>query len=641
MSKKLLGVGVALALVAAVLVGGASVASANANCDMITVLANAGLISSSNLAVAQAAAGCGAAAPASYMFTRELTVGSTGADVTALQTKLGVSPATGYFGPLTKAAVQAYQTANGIPATGYVGPLTLAKLNYVAPVVPVTPVTPVTPVNPGLDGTAGELSSIKETTTGVETLVAEDSSEKVLGIELEAGADSDIAVTSLKLEFTKGGSGVSTRLDRYVDSVDILQGSTVVGSADVDDFTKVTAGNYTKTISLSNTVVKADEKSKLYVKVNTVNSIDSEDTASNWVVEVISLRAKDAEGSVLSYGDADITGTVAATVTFEESTANDALKLQASSVNPVASNLQVDETSTSDDYMVFAFKLKADADSSDLDILSIPVVMTIDNASTTAFNSDELINDIYLKVGSDDYTDYDNTVVVAGASATTTTYTFNIDAGDLTIEAGDTVEVKVYVSLGAQEDNYDVGTTIKAAITGAIEVENVDGDSVPAPTNDVTGNTHTVQLEAVNFVLKTPTVVNSSESASIDPYVTITMPLQITSDEVLYILKSSTDTEDSIDHTVTGDAGTSYTTSFTTGTDVPTIVTDSGEEYYQIDGTNVIYIKFIATGDISGTVQNLNVALDSVTAATELGGSTVTYTLSPASSFDVDSTLRQ
>jgi len=603
MSKKILSAGIVLVLVAAVLVGvGAQTASADAQmCAIVTSLSAAGLIPADKLAQAQVAAGCGATASASYTFTRNLTIGSTGADVTALQTKLGVTPATGYYGPITAAAVSKYQVDNGIVAvgTGTVGPLTLAKLNWVAPVV-VVPGTPGSTGSTALEGSAGELSTIKETTTGVETLVAEDSSEKVLGIELEAGADSDIAVTSMKLEFTKGGSGVSTRLDRYIDSVDIMQGSTVVGSADVDDFTKVTAGNYTKTISLSNTVVKADEKSKLYVKVNTVNSIDSEDTASNWVVELVSLRAKDAEGSVLSYGSTDITGTVAATVTFEESTANDALKLQASSNNPTAMNLQVDETSTSDDYMVFAFKLKADADSSDLDILSIPVVMTIDNASTTAFNSDELINDIYLKVGSDDYTDYDNTVVVAGATAAaTTTYTFNIDAGDLTIEAGDTVEVKVYVSLGAQEDNYDVGTTIKAAITGAIEVENVDGDSVTAPTNDVTGNTHTVQLEAVNFVLKTPTIVNSSEASGIDPYVTITMPLQITSDQVLYILKSSTDTEDSINNTVTGDSDTTYTVSYTTGTNVPTIVTSGGKSYYQIDGTNVIYLKFLATGKMA------------------------------------------
>lgn len=36
----------------------------------------------------------------SYSFTRNLTVGSTGADVTALQKFLGMSSQTGYFGSL-------------------------------------------------------------------------------------------------------------------------------------------------------------------------------------------------------------------------------------------------------------------------------------------------------------------------------------------------------------------------------------------------------------------------------------------------------------------------------------------------------------------------------------------------------------
>ncbi|MDB5204847.1 MAG: hypothetical protein JWP09_875 [Candidatus Taylorbacteria bacterium] len=71
-------------------------------------------------------------------FTRSLTVGSKGADVTALQTwlnqkgYLAVAP-TGYFGNLTKAAVAAFQAANGVtPAVGYFGPLTQAKWEMVA-----------------------------------------------------------------------------------------------------------------------------------------------------------------------------------------------------------------------------------------------------------------------------------------------------------------------------------------------------------------------------------------------------------------------------------------------------------------------------------------------------------------------------
>jgi len=73
-------------------------------------------------------------------FTRDLTIGSSGADVTALQTILEnggylvmpVGVPKGYFGNLTKMALAAWQTANGVtPAYGYFGPVSRAKYNAV------------------------------------------------------------------------------------------------------------------------------------------------------------------------------------------------------------------------------------------------------------------------------------------------------------------------------------------------------------------------------------------------------------------------------------------------------------------------------------------------------------------------------
>ncbi len=73
----------------------------------------------------------------SMMISNNLTIGSRGSDVVALQTFLagksflmmpaGVSM--GYFGPITKAAVMRYQTSVGIMSTGFFGPLTRAKIN--------------------------------------------------------------------------------------------------------------------------------------------------------------------------------------------------------------------------------------------------------------------------------------------------------------------------------------------------------------------------------------------------------------------------------------------------------------------------------------------------------------------------------
>jgi len=82
----------------------------------------------------------GSATGTAVQYNTNLTVGSTGADVTELQQMLvakgflqmpaGVSY--GYFGPLTKAAVAKWQRAFGIsPAVGYFGPISRAKANSI------------------------------------------------------------------------------------------------------------------------------------------------------------------------------------------------------------------------------------------------------------------------------------------------------------------------------------------------------------------------------------------------------------------------------------------------------------------------------------------------------------------------------
>lgn len=73
---------------------------------------------------------------ASAALTRQLQLGSRGADVSELQTFLAASASvypqgliTGYFGSLTQAAVRRFQALNGISQVGRVGPQTLAVIN--------------------------------------------------------------------------------------------------------------------------------------------------------------------------------------------------------------------------------------------------------------------------------------------------------------------------------------------------------------------------------------------------------------------------------------------------------------------------------------------------------------------------------
>jgi hypothetical protein len=70
----------------------------------------------------------------SYKFYNPLKLGSTGADVTALQQRLASEgiysgPVTGYYGALTEAAVKKYQGLHSLQQLGNVGPGTRADLN--------------------------------------------------------------------------------------------------------------------------------------------------------------------------------------------------------------------------------------------------------------------------------------------------------------------------------------------------------------------------------------------------------------------------------------------------------------------------------------------------------------------------------
>jgi cell wall-associated NlpC family hydrolase len=85
-----------------------------------------------------------------------LQFGVTSASVTLLQQKLGVTPATGYFGSVTEAAVKSFQGAHGLVVDGQVGPQTWAAIFGGAP-APSTPKPPAYPTlirQPGLGAKA-------------------------------------------------------------------------------------------------------------------------------------------------------------------------------------------------------------------------------------------------------------------------------------------------------------------------------------------------------------------------------------------------------------------------------------------------------------------------------------------------------
>ena len=121
---------------------GASSASNNVDLTVTPINSNADsyTTSSSQPTVSQSSAtSATTVSNASYSFNNYLYMGMTASgqsdpDVTALQKRLAKDslysgPITGYFGPLTKSAVKAYQKKNGLSAIGVVGPSTRNLLN--------------------------------------------------------------------------------------------------------------------------------------------------------------------------------------------------------------------------------------------------------------------------------------------------------------------------------------------------------------------------------------------------------------------------------------------------------------------------------------------------------------------------------
>lgn len=108
--------------------------------------------------------------PTATPTTGGLSVGSSGPSVTRLQTQLtslGIysGPITGYYGPLTQAAVLRFQQANGITPSGTADAMTLAMLENTIAARPVNTVTvvqqPVPYSNPL--GSLNSLSSLNST----------------------------------------------------------------------------------------------------------------------------------------------------------------------------------------------------------------------------------------------------------------------------------------------------------------------------------------------------------------------------------------------------------------------------------------------------------------------------------------------
>lgn len=496
------GVAFALSLVAT------SPASAATTAEMIASLQ------------AQLAALMGTQTSASYTFTRDLTNGATGADVTALQNWLigkGFSipaGATGYFGTQTQAAVSAYQATKGLPSAGYFGPLTRAAVAADSSVMTGGNTGSTdTGSTTSLSGSYGEISDVNELSQYNDEEVGEGEDDvKVVGFEVEASNDGDVALRSVKIALDPTGNTGSDHLDDYVSEVKVWMGSKEVGSADVDEFKQGSDDVYTKTINLKNSVVKSDETEKFYVTVSAQNNFDSSDISEDsWTVDVENIRFEDGSGVVTtddSTGDLDSGFDVPVDFVSFSTAADTELKFSKASDSPEEDVVVIDTSDTTDDVSLLKGKIKLEG-TSDVLLDELPVTFTV----TGATDVDQVTGSVKLIIDGEEYTE---TVSTSAASATVT-----FDNLDLTIDAGSTIEFEVLADIEGTDGGTDEGDTIKAEVTSTnrdyVDAENEEGDQLDdssEKSGTVLGKEQELRTEGIKVaLLSTSASSNNNDGA--------------------------------------------------------------------------------------------------------------------------------
>lgn len=610
-------------------------------------------------------------ANAAYMHTVTLKQGSTGPQVVSLQATLGGLVTDGSFGPMTKAAVMAFQTSKGLTADGVVGPMTGAALSGVMTggsypagcsstsgysTTTGMPCSGGTTLPAGCSSTAGYSSttgakcdgSTTGTTTSpltggagsitVDNLSTYSSEEvgegesnvKVLAFTVEADDESDVDLSSVKVEFVESGATSSENLDDYADSVSVWMGSTKVGEADVSTFSE-NSDVWTKSISLSGAVVRAGDKETLTVAVSALDNLDSGDIDSDaWAVDVLNVRFEDADG-VVTTEDTD-GDTLDQSFDFTDFATSADVELKAAlndsddEIN-LAHVIDVDDSDDTNDEPLLSFTLEAAGDS-DIHLTQLPVLLTVVGPT----NVDDMITNITLWHGNDEIASDS----VGSAVGGTEVYTF--EDLDVDIAAGDKEEFMVKVDLKSTGDvDLDNGDTIKAELDGTrvdlIEAEDEQGEDVG--TGDLTG-TALGEASAVydtgitaTFSSASETTTFSGDAAGEEDIAQFKVTFKVSSfDGDMRIDRSCEEAGadaagQGIEYTLTGDDNDAPACSFTSSS---TDSEDTSDTFEVDEGTTRTFTLTVsATGDDDASGDFISVAISSINWGTATDDTNANY----------------
>jgi hypothetical protein len=520
-------------------------------------------------------------------FTMDLTMGASGAEVTALQNFLMgeghsiAAGATGYFGAQTQAALAAYQSANGIsPAAGYFGPITRAKVNSEC-----SSDDDANDDDANDDDDSGELSG----EASLDTVDMKDGEDT----DIEEGQE-DAPVADMDVEFTDG-DGRITRIDLALVSTDAsgemdpwdtfedislwVDGEEVARESADDEDAYLDEDDGSIRLSGLDIVAEEDEEMTITIAVTPQSGVD--DLPRGWRVDVDAIRYEDGDDVTSTDTTTGDLGANGIDFDIEEEGGEDELVVRSSSEDPDATTLELDDSDRSDWITIFAYRLDTDDSTNDITVNELPVAITMSSSSASTY-----VNDMQLVIDGETYDDY-----ATGTASERQVYTFDTD-GDLVIEAGEEVTVEVQVEFNALELGSEGVTIYATSSASGYDAEGADDLESSQLEGSATGETHTLRTSGVTLSAGDSTEeeeINSDTDTTDDEGV-FTLEFDVTAfDEDIYVNKtagysSSTSAGTSGVHYVITDGSGTQTGTTTPSGSLSSTADSEGSQYVVREG---------------------------------------------------------